>query len=202
MNMSLPCVKEKHGWDGEWYLRAYDYYGRKIGTHKNEEGKIFIESQGWCAMARIGAEKGFPEKALDSAAKLLDSPFGMVLNYPAYTTYHIELGEQSTYPAGYKENGGIFCHNNPWVIIAQTEAGRGNDAWELYRKISPAWIEDQSLHYTRYSAYLPRAYGKPLHTCRPQGIYRHPQMARRRICNHRQKPERQAAPRIPDNTSL
>ena len=84
-------------------------------------------------MARIGAEKGLPEKALDSAAKLLDSPFGMVLNYPAYTTYHIELGEQSTYPAGYKENGGIFCHNNPWVIIAQTEAGRGNDAWELYR---------------------------------------------------------------------
>ena len=111
-------------------------------------------------MARIGAEKGLPEKALDSAAKLLDSPFGMVLNYPAYTTYHIELGEQSTYPAGYKENGGIFCHNNPWVIIAQTEAGRGNDAWELYRKISPAWIEDQSLHRVEPYVYCQMVAGK------------------------------------------
>ena len=160
-HVSAMCqAVEKHGWDGEWYLRAYDYYGRKIGTHENEEGKIFIESQGWCAMARIGAEKGLPEKALDSAAKLLDSPFGMVLNYPAYTTYHIELGEQSTYPAGYKENGGIFCHNNPWVIIAQTEAGRGNDAWELYRKISPAWIEDQSLHRVEPYVYCQMVAGK------------------------------------------
>ena len=137
---------EQFGWDGEWYLRAYDYYGNKVGSHENDEGQIFIESQGWCGMARIGAELGLPEKALDSAAKLLDSEHGMVLNWPAYTTYHIELGEQSTYPAGYKENGGIFCHNNPWVIIAQTEAGRGNDAWTLYKKIAPAWIADQDLH--------------------------------------------------------
>jgi len=151
---------EKHGWDGEWYLRAYDYYGNKVGSHENAEGQIFIESQGWCGMARIGAEKGMPEKALDSAARLLDSEHGMVLNYPAYTTYHIELGEQSTYPAGYKENGGIFCHNNPWVIIAQTEAGRGNDAWDLYRKISPAWIKDQDLHKVEPYVYCQMVAGK------------------------------------------
>ena len=151
---------EQYGWDGEWYLRAYDYYGNKVGSHENEEGQIFIESQGWCGMARIGAEKGMPEKALDSAARLLDSKHGMVLNYPAYTTYHIELGEQSTYPAGYKENGGIFCHNNPWVIIAQTESGRGNDAWDLYRKISPAWIEDQQLHRVEPYVYCQMVAGK------------------------------------------
>ena len=151
---------EQFGWDGEWYLRAYDYYGNKVGSHENEEGKIFIESQGWCGMARIGADKGMPEKALDSAAKLLDSEHGMVLNWPAYTTYHIELGEQSTYPAGYKENGGIFCHNNPWVIIAQTEAGRGNDAWNLYRKISPAWIKDQELHRVEPYVYCQMVAGK------------------------------------------
>ena len=151
---------EQYGWDGEWYLRAFDYYGNKVGSKENEEGKIFIESQGWCAMARIGAEQGMPEKALDSAAKWLDSPHGMVLNYPAYTTYHIELGEQSTYPAGYKENGGIFCHNNPWVIIAQTEAGRGNDAWDLYRKIAPAWIEDQDLHKVEPYVYCQMVAGK------------------------------------------
>ena len=151
---------EQYGWDGEWYLRAYDYYGNPVGSHTNSEGQIFIESQGWCAMARIGAAQGLPEKALDSATRLLDSPFGMVLNYPAYTTYHIELGEQSTYPAGYKENGGIFCHNNPWVIIAQTEAGRGNDAWALYRKISPAWIEDQHLHRVEPYVYCQMVAGK------------------------------------------
>ena len=151
---------EQFGWDGEWYLRAYDYYGNKVGSHENEEGKIFIESQGWCGMARIGAEQGMPEKALDSAAKLLDSEHGMVLNYPAYTTYHIELGEQSTYPAGYKENGGIFCHNNPWVIIAQTEAGRGNDAWTLYKKIAPAWIQNQDLHKVEPYVYCQMVAGK------------------------------------------
>ena len=151
---------ELFGWDGEWYLRAYDYYGHKVGSHENEEGQIFIESQGWCGMARIGAELGMPEKALDSAAKLLDSEHGMVLNYPAYTTYHIELGEQSTYPAGYKENGGIFCHNNPWVIIAQTEAGRGNDAWTLYKKIAPAWIKDQDLHKVEPYVYCQMVAGK------------------------------------------
>ena len=151
---------EEYGWDGAWYLRAYDYYGNKVGSNENEEGKIFIESQGWCAMARIGAENGLPEKALDSSAELLDSEHGMVLNYPAYTTYHIELGEQSTYPAGYKENGGIFCHNNPWVIIAQVLAGRGNDAWELYKKIAPAWIKDQDLHKVEPYVYCQMVAGK------------------------------------------
>ncbi|MBO4362708.1 MAG: glycosyl transferase [Paludibacteraceae bacterium] len=150
----------KTGWDGEWYLRAYDYYGNKVGSNENDEGKIFIESQGWCAMARIGAEQGLPEQALDSAAQLLDSEHGMVLNWPAYTTYHIELGEQSTYPAGYKENGGIFCHNNPWVIIAQALAGRGNDAWNLYRKITPAWIENQDLHKVEPYVYCQMVAGK------------------------------------------
>ena len=151
---------EAHGWDGEWYLRAYDFYGNKIGSAENEEGKIFIESQGWCAMARIGEDKGLPEKALDSAKEWLDGEHGMVLNYPAYTTYHLEMGEQSTYPAGYKENGGIFCHNNPWVMIAQTEAGRGNHAWELYRKIAPAWIEDHDLHKVEPYVYCQMVAGK------------------------------------------
>ena len=97
-------------------------------------------------MAGVGRNKQMPERALDSVKLLLDSPHGIVLNYPAYTTYHIELGEQSSYPGGYKENGGIFCHNNPWVIIGETMAGRGNDAWELFRKISPMYIKDQTLH--------------------------------------------------------
>ncbi len=141
----VEAVK-KHGWDGEWYLRAYDYFGNKIGSSECEEGKIFIESQGWCTMAGIGLEEGMVDKSIDACRKYLDCEHGMVLNNPAYTTYHVEMGEISSYPAGYKENAGIFCHNNPWVIIGETVASRGNDAWELFRKISPMYIKDQALH--------------------------------------------------------
>ena len=143
---AMTAAVKKDGWDGEWYLRAYDFYGNKIGSHENDEGKIFIESQGWCAMAGIGQEEGMVDKALDSCKQYLDSEHGMVLNNPAFTTYHVEMGEISSYPAGYKENAGIFCHNNPWVIIGDTVAARGNDAWELYQKISPVFIKDQTLH--------------------------------------------------------
>ena len=138
-------VKE-HGWDGEWYLRAYDFHGRKIGSHECDEGKIFIESQGWCAMARIGAEEGLCDKALDSAVKHLECEHGLVLNAPAYSSYLYEYGEISSYPQGYKENGGIFCHNNPWVIIAEAMAGRAENAWRHYTKITPAFgCQEQAL---------------------------------------------------------
>ena len=139
---------KKHGWDGEWYLRAYDFFGNKIGSNENEEGKIFIESQGWCTMAGIGLEEGLVGRSLDSVKERLDCEHGIVLNNPAFTTYHVEMGEISSYPAGYKENAGIFCHNNPWVIIGETVAGRGDDAWAHYAKILPSYVEEdrQTLH--------------------------------------------------------
>ena len=136
---------KKYGWDGEWFLRAYDYYGRKIGSRECEEGKVFIESQGWCTMARIGADEGLCDKALDSAVKYLECEHGLVLNNPAYTRYIKDYGEISSYPEGYKENAGIFCHNNPWVIIGEAMAGRADDAWRHYRKITPAFCQDQGL---------------------------------------------------------
>ena len=139
---------KKHGWDGNWFLRAYDFFGNKIGSHENEEGKIFIESQGWCTMAGIGLADGFVDKALDSVKERMECEHGIVLNNPAYTTYHVEMGELSSYPEGYKENAGIFCHNNPWVIIGETVAGRGDDAWSHYTKILPSYVEEkhQTLH--------------------------------------------------------
>ncbi|MCF0209475.1 MAG: glycosyl transferase, partial [Bacteroidaceae bacterium] len=103
-----------------------------------------IESQGWCTMAGIGLEEGMVEKALNSVKERLECEHGIVLNNPAFTKYHYEMGEISSYPAGYKENAGIFCHNNPWVIIGETVLGRGNRAWELYRKICPSYTEDNS----------------------------------------------------------
>lgn len=160
INEMVEAVK-KHGWDGEWYLRAYDYYGKKVGSKENNEAKIFIESQGWCSMAKIGLEEGMVQKSLDSVKKYLDCEHGIVLNNPAFTEYVVEYGEISTYPAGYKENAGIFCHNNPWVIIGETILGRGEAAWEYFRKICPAYTEEISeLHKVEPYVYAQMIAGK------------------------------------------
>ena len=151
----------KHGYDGEWFVRAYDDFGNKIGSKECEEGKIFIESQGFCVMSGLGVETGEAQKALDSVKEHLDTPYGIVLNNPAYTKYHINLGEISTYPEGYKENAGIFCHNNPWIVAAETVIGRGDRAFEYYSKIAPAYIEDISeIHRTEPYVYSQMIAGK------------------------------------------
>jgi len=152
---------EKHGFDGQWFLRAYDAFGQKVGSNENDEGKIFIEPQGMCVMAGIGIDNGMAKKALLSAKKYLDTPYGMVLNYPAYSKYQLKLGEISSYPEGYKENGGIFCHNNPWVACAEATMGNGNRAFEIYSKIAPAYLEDISnIHRTEPYVYSQMIAGK------------------------------------------
>ena len=149
------------GWDGDWYLRAYDDFGHKVGSKDCEEGKIFIETQGFGSMAQIGADKGLPAKALDSTKKYLDSKYGICIVEPPYSVYHVELGEVSSYPPGYKENGGIFCHNNPWVIIGEVKTGRPEDAWVHYTKIAPAFLEDISdIHRTEPYVYAQMIAGK------------------------------------------
>ena len=158
-NMVVAVME--HGWDGEWFLRAYDYYGKKVGSMENEEGKIFIESQGFCSMAGIGLQEGKVERALDAVKEWLDSDFGIVLNQPAFTRYVIEYGEISTYPGGYKENAGIFCHNNPWIMIGETVLGRGDRAFEYFRKIAPSYLEDISeLHKLEPYVYAQMIAGK------------------------------------------
>ena len=132
------------GWDGEWFLRAYDSQSAKVGSKECEEGKIYIEPQGFCVMAEIGKEEGLAEKALDSVHKHLETKYGIMILQPAYTRYHLELGEISSYPPGYKENAGIFCHNNPWISIAEAVLGRGDLAFDVYRKICPSYIEEIS----------------------------------------------------------
>lgn len=151
----------KYGFDGEWFLRAYDDFGNKVGSGENEEGKIFIETQGFCSMAEIGLEDGLVEKALNSAWKYLNTKHGMVLVNPAYTKYHVELGEISSYPPGYKENAGIFCHNNPWIMAGETVLGRGDKAFECYSAIAPAYREEISdLHRMEPYVYSQMIAGK------------------------------------------
>ena len=155
------------GWDGQWFLRAYDAFGNKVGSDACREGKIFIEPQGFCTLAGVGG-KEYGLKAMESTRKYLLGEYGVELLYPCYTEYHLELGEISSYPPGFKENGSVFCHNNPWIVCAEAELGRGNEAFDIYRRICPAYLEDKSeVHETEPYCYSQmvtgRASGNPGH---------------------------------------
>ena len=151
----------KDGWDGEWFVRAYDAYSNKVGSKECEEGQIYIEPQGFCVLAGVGVDEGLAKKALDSVKERLDTDYGIMILQPAYTKYHLELGEISSYPPGYKENAGIFCHNNPWVSIAETVIGRGDRAFEIYQKTCPAYVEEFSeIHRTEPYVYSQMVAGR------------------------------------------
>ena len=157
----MTAAIEKDGWDGEWFIRAYDAAGEKVGSKDCEEGQIYIEPQGFCVLAGVGLENGMAKKALDSVKEKLDTKYGIVLLQPAYTKYYLNLGEISSYPPGYKENAGIFCHNNPWISAAETQIGRGTRAFEIYQKTCPAYLEDISeIHRTEPYVYSQMIAGK------------------------------------------
>ena len=149
------------GWDGAWFRRAYDAFGKPVGSKECTEGQIFIEPQGMCVMAGIGRESGQAAQALKSVEERLDTKYGVVLHQPAYTSYQLNLGEISSYPPGYKENAGIFCHNNPWISCAEAVLGHGDRAFEVYRKTCPAYIEDISeIHRTEPYVYSQMVAGR------------------------------------------
>ena len=149
------------GWDGEWFRRAYDAASQPVGSSLCEEGRIFIEPQGMCVMAGLGLDNGYAEKAMESVGKHLECEYGVVILDPPYTEYHPELGEITSYPPGYKENAGVFCHNNPWVVIAETMLGHGDRAFSLLKKICPVYLEDISeIHRTEPYAYCQMVSGK------------------------------------------
>ncbi|MDR0897939.1 MAG: glycosyl transferase [Oscillospiraceae bacterium] len=154
---ALKAAMEKavleSGWDGEWFLRAYDAFGQKVGSSECEEGQIFIEPQGFMVMAGVGVKEGYAQRALDSVRERLLCDHGVAILAPAYTKYHVELGEISSYPPGYKENGGIFCHNNPWIVLGEAALGHGGNAFDVYKRTCPAYITDQKLHHTEPYVY-------------------------------------------------
>jgi len=135
---SMAATIGEHGWDGAWFRRAYDYFGNPVGSAQNEEGQIFVESQAICVLAGVGFDDGRARQALDSVRERLASEHGVVLVQPAFTRYHSELGEITSYPPGYKENAGIFCHTNPWLMIAEAMLGDGDAAFDYYRRINPS----------------------------------------------------------------
>ena len=141
---AMIATIEDAGWDGDWFVRAYDHFGHKVGSAECDEGKIFIESQGWSVLGGAGLENGMAQRAMDSVATHLATDHGIVVTQPAFTRYRLELGEITTYPPGYKENASIFCHSNPWIMIAEARLGNGDRAFDYYRRICPAAREEIS----------------------------------------------------------
>ncbi len=163
--LALAAEMEKtvmaHGWDGDWFRRAYDDFGKPVGSKECAEGQIFIEPQGICILAGIGIETGEAQKSLDAVAKHLATPHGIVLQQPAYSKYYLHLGEISSYPPGYKENAGIFCHTNPWIMLAETKLGHGDQAFDYYSRINPSKREEISdLHKCEPYVYAQMIAGK------------------------------------------
>ena len=167
MERALASVKEMEekiltaGWDGDWFIRAYDAFENPVGSKVCSEGQIYIEPQGMCVMAGVGVETGEAARALKSVEERLDTEYGIILQQPAYSRYYLELGEISSYPPGYKENAGIFCHNNPWISCAETALGHGDRAFEVFRKTCPIYLEDISeIHRTEPYVYCQMVAGK------------------------------------------
>ena len=131
------------GWDGEWYRRAYDDSGLPVGSKQNQEGKIFLETQPWAVMGGV-ADQERGEKAMDSVEKYLATPHGIIIQQPAFTHFSLQLGECTSYPPGLKENAGIFCHPNPWAVIAECLLGRADKAWNYWSIICPSRREEIS----------------------------------------------------------
>ena len=157
----MAATTRQYGWDDSWFLRAYDHFGDPIGSNSCEEGKIFIEPQGLCAMAGIGVKEGMVRKALEAVKRNLATEHGILLLQPPFSAYHLKLGEISSYPPGYKENASVFCHTNPWVMIAEAVSGNGEQALDYYLKINPSKREEISdLHRCEPYVYAQMIAGK------------------------------------------
>jgi cellobiose phosphorylase len=157
----IETAVREHGWDGEWFLRAYDHYGHKVGSRECEDGRIFVEPQGICIMAGMGLDDGRAQQALEAVRNCLATPHGIVLVNPAFSRYHLNLGEISTYPPGYKENASIFCHTNPWIMIAEAMTGSGDRAFDYYSRINPSAREPISeVHRCEPYVYVQTIAGK------------------------------------------
>ena len=158
---AMEAAIENSGWDGEWFRRAYDDAGAPVGSRECQEGQIFIEPQGMCVMAGVGLHNGKAVQALDAVHVRLGSPHGVVLLEPAYKQYYLNLGEISSYPPGYKENGSVFCHTNPWIMIAEARLRRGDLAFDTYLRINPSFREEISdLHRCEPYVYAQMIAGK------------------------------------------
>lgn len=156
----MKATINKKSWDGEWYVRAYTDQSEPVGSKKCAEGKIYLETQAWAVLSGT-ADETRGKQALDSVHKYLATEHGIQVMTPPYSKFYWQYGSIGVYPGGLKENGGIFCHPNPWAMIAECMLGRGDRAYEYYRAILPAARNKiADLHKTEPYVYCQMIAGK------------------------------------------
>jgi cellobiose phosphorylase len=137
---------QQSAWDGEWFISYFDQTGAPIGSHTNTYGQIYAYTQAWPVIAGFAT----PEQtniALESVHQKLNTRNGVKLSTPGFNGFDPKIGGTSTYPPGAKENGGIFLHVNPWVILAETLNGNAERAYRYYAQINPASKNDKIDEY-------------------------------------------------------
>ncbi len=145
--LAVKKAVDRHAWDGDWFVRGYLDSGHKLGGKKSEQAKIFINSQTWAVLSGA-VDKDKCVAAMDSLNRYLATEHGIVKNYPAYQDSVVEVGAITSFPAGLKENAGIFCHANTWAVVAEAMLGRGDRAFQHYLSFHPAAKNDIADVYT------------------------------------------------------
>ena len=160
-------------WDEEWFIRGVTHEGKKIGTSKDEEGKVHLESNSWAVLSGAAdREKGL--KAMDSVDKYLYTDYGIMLNAPSYTKRDDSIGFITRVYPGVKENGAVFSHPNPWAWAAECVLGRGDRAMKFYNALCPYYQNDKiEIRQSEPYSYCQFIMGKD-HTA--HGRARHPFM--------------------------
>jgi cellobiose phosphorylase len=138
-----------HCWDGEWYIRAFGENDRRIGSHENEAGKIFINTQSWAVIAGL-PDRARLVRAMDSARRLLGSEYGPKICAPAFREIDPKIGLITRCVWGKKENGAVFCHPAAWLIQAECLLGRGNAAFDYYRTLLPDRVDSDTFFAEPY----------------------------------------------------
>lgn len=136
----------EYAWDGEWYIRYFDFDGAPLGSHTNDKGQIYSNGQSWPVISGF-APPWRARQALDSVYRKLNTRHGIKISAPSFNGFDLKQGGITTYPPGAKENGGIFLHTNPWMMIAETLVGNGDRAFEYYAQINPAAKNEQVDEY-------------------------------------------------------
>ena len=129
-------------WDNGWYIRGFTADGRPIGTHRDAEGRVHMESNTWAVISGAASrEHGI--QAMDAVDEYLFTPYGLMLNAPCYTKRDEGIGFVTRVYPGLKENGSIFSHPNPWAWCAEAKLGRGSRAMKFYNALCPALQNDK-----------------------------------------------------------
>ncbi len=132
----MAAAINKHAWDGQWYICALDDDANPIGSQQNDEGKIFLNMQSWAQLGKVVSDERW-KQSWNSVREMLDSGWGLMLNWPAYTKYVHNVGRLSAIRPGAAENASVYSHGNAFMLLALLDRGMADEAYKLWQSVQP-----------------------------------------------------------------